>query len=81
MSQWWACSRYFSGTTSFSFISTSSGVLPTARPCAISATAAMSMTSRVGLVGVSKKNVLVFGRTASRHWSRSVPSTSVEATP
>jgi hypothetical protein len=29
----------------------------------------MSITSRVGLVGVSRKNVRVLGRTASRHWS------------
>ena len=30
---------------------------------------------------LSRKKVLVLGRTALRHWSRSVPSTRVEATP
>jgi hypothetical protein len=41
----------------------------------------MSSTSSVGLVGLSRKNALVLGRTACFHWSRSSPSTSVEATP
>ncbi len=41
----------------------------------------MSMISSVGLVGLSRKKLLVFARTAWRHWSRSSPSTSVEATP
>ena len=45
---------------------------------AISATAAMSITSSVGLVGLSRKNALVFGRTAFFHCLRSLPSTSVE---
>ena len=41
----------------------------------------MSITSSIGLVGDSRKNALVFFRTASFQASRSVPSTSVEATP
>src|SRR5262249_4602385 len=52
-----------------------------AAPWAISAITLMSSTSSAGLVGVSRKKVLVFGRTALRHCTRSVPSTSVEATP
>ena len=39
--------------------------------CAISATAAMSISSSVGLDGLSRKNAFVFGRTAFRHASRS----------
>jgi hypothetical protein len=52
---------------------------PAAR--AISATAAMSISSSVGLDGLSRKKARVSGRTAARHASRSGPSTSVEATP
>ena len=42
---------------------------PASRPpaWAMSATAAMSMISSVGLVGLSRKSTLVLGRTASRH--------------
>jgi hypothetical protein len=49
--------------------------------CAISAIPPMSSTSRVGLVGLSRKQVLVFGRIAFCHWSRSRPSTSVDEMP
>ncbi|MCY1375215.1 hypothetical protein D9M69_626130 [compost metagenome] len=48
---------------------------------AMSATAAMSATSVSGFDGVSRKNSLVFGRTAARHASRSVGSTKVVSTP
>ena len=41
----------------------------------MSATAAMSITSSVGLVGLSRKAVLVLGRIAAFHAARSVPST------
>src|ERR1700689_462611 len=48
MSQWWACMRYFSGTTSISFISTSSGVLPTARPVRLPTRKMWVSTAMVG---------------------------------
>src|ERR1700728_1077926 len=48
MSQWWACSRYFSGTTSISFISTSSGVLPTASPVRLPTRKMWVSTAMVG---------------------------------
>ena len=49
--------------------------------CAMPATAATSITSSVGFDMVSKKTSFVSSRTASRHWSRSVPSTKVTSTP
>ena len=45
------------------------------------ATPAMSITSKVGLEGLSRKKTLVLGRTALRQASRSLPSTSVLSTP
>ena len=48
---------------------------------AISATAAMSISSSVGFDGLSRKNALVSGLTAFRHASRSRPSISVEEMP
>ncbi len=47
----------------------------------MSATAAMSYTSSVGLVGVSMKNALVFFCTAFFQAEMSVPFTSVDVTP
>jgi hypothetical protein len=49
--------------------------------CAILAISVMSSTSSVGLVGLSRNSVLVFGRIAFCHWSRSRPSTRVEVMP
>jgi hypothetical protein len=41
----------------------------------------MSITSSVGLAGLSRKNAFVSSRTASRQAERSGPSTRVERTP
>ena len=49
--------------------------------CASSATPAMSTTSSVGFDIDSRKTSLVPGRSAARHWSRSVPSTKVTSMP
>jgi hypothetical protein len=54
------------------------------RALASSATVAiarMSAMARVGLAGVSRKNIFVFGVTARRHASMSVPSTIVLVMP
>ena len=48
---------------------------------ASSETAAMSTSSCIGLLGVSKKTAVVGTDSASRHWSRSAPSTKTVSTP
>ncbi len=48
---------------------------------ASSVTAAMSTSSCIGLLGVSKKTAVVGSESASRHWSRSAPSTKTVSTP
>ena len=48
---------------------------------ATAATAAMSVISSSGLAGVSRKNSLVFGRTAARQAATSGASTKVTSTP
>ena len=48
---------------------------------ASSLTAAMSTSSWVGLLGVSKKTAAAGVRSASSHCARSVPSTKVLSTP
>ena len=42
---------------------------------------AMSTSSCIGLLGVSKKTAVVGSESASRHWSRSAPSTKTVSTP
>ncbi len=41
----------------------------------------MSTSSIIGLLGVSKKTAVVGTDSASRHWSRSAPSTKTVSTP